>query len=76
MLWIADCLVQLAHSSAQAVITQTLRDAVPERALRVAADGGRRCSGWASDVVGGEGEDGGEIILCSCAYDAYARETE
>jgi len=41
------------HSSAQAVIAQTRRDAVPERALLIAADGGRRCSGWASGVLGG-----------------------
>ena len=30
-----------SHSSAQAVIAQTLRAAVPERALQMAADGGR-----------------------------------
>ena len=42
-----------SRSSAQAVITQTLRDAVPERALQLAADVGRWCSGWASGVVGG-----------------------
>ena len=30
-----------SHSSAQAVITQTLRDAVPERALQIDADVGR-----------------------------------
>ena len=41
-----------SHSSAQAVIAQTLRDAVPERALQIAADVGRWCSGWASGVVG------------------------
>ena len=41
-----------SHSSAQAVITQTLRDAVPERALQIAADVGPRCSGCASGVVG------------------------
>ena len=41
-----------SHSSAQAVITQTLRDAVPERALQIAADVGRWCSGWASGVLG------------------------
>ena len=34
-----------SHSSAQAVIAQTLRDAVPERALQIAADVGRGCSG-------------------------------
>ena len=42
-----------SHSSAQAVIAQTLRDAVPERALQIAADVGRWCSGWASGVLGG-----------------------
>ena len=52
VVWIADCLVQLAHSSAQAVITPTLRDAVPERALRIAADVGRWRSGCASGVPG------------------------
>ena len=41
-----------SHSSAQAVIAQTLRNAVPERALQIAADVGQRCSGWASGVVG------------------------
>ena len=40
------------HSSAQAVIVQMLRDAVPERALQIAADVGRRCSGCASGVLG------------------------
>ena len=40
------------RSSAQAVITQTLRDAVPERALQIAADVGRWCSGCASGVLG------------------------
>ena len=40
-----------SHSSARAVIAQTLRDAVPERALQIAADVGRWCSGWASGVV-------------------------
>ena len=40
------------HSSAQPVIAQTLRDAVPERALRIDADVGRWCSGCASGVVG------------------------
>ena len=34
------------------MIAQTLRDAVPERALQIAADVGRGCSGWASGVVG------------------------
>ena len=29
-----------------------MRDAVPERALQIAADVGRRCSGWASGVQG------------------------
>ena len=42
----------VGHSSAQAVAAQTPRDAVPERALQVAADVGRGCSGWASGVVG------------------------
>ena len=41
-----------SHSSAQAVIAQTLRDAVPERALRIAGEVGRRCSGCASGVLG------------------------
>ena len=41
-----------SHSSAQAVIAQTLRDAVPERALQLAADVGRWCSGCASGVLG------------------------
>ena len=41
-----------SHSSAQAVIAQTLRDAVPERALQIAADVGRWCSGCASGVLG------------------------
>ena len=27
---------------------------VPERALQIATDVGRWCSGWASDVLGGE----------------------
>ena len=40
-----------SRSSAQAVITQTLRDAVPERALQIAAVGGRRCCGWASGAL-------------------------
>ena len=42
-----DCWLsgQAGHSSAQAVIAQTLRDAVPERALQIAADVGRRCGG-------------------------------
>jgi len=40
------------HSSAQAVITQALRDAVPERSLQLAADVGQWCSGWATDVNG------------------------
>ena len=40
------------HSSAQAVITQTLRTRFHERALQFAADVGRWCSGWASGVVG------------------------
>ena len=40
------------RSSAQVVIAQTLRDAVPERALQIAADVGRGCSGCASGVVG------------------------
>ena len=35
------------------MIAQTLRDAVPERALQIAVDVGRRCSGWASGVLGG-----------------------
>ena len=35
------------------MITQTLRDAVPERALQIAADVGRRCSGCASGVLDG-----------------------
>jgi len=30
-----------------------VREAVPERALQIAADMGRRCSGWTSGVVGG-----------------------
>ena len=34
------------------MIAQTLRDAVPERALQIAADVGRGCSGCASGVVG------------------------
>ena len=51
MPWIAVCLVQL-DSSAQAVIAQTC-EAVPERALQLAADVGRGCSGWASGVLGG-----------------------
>ena len=33
------------------MIAQTLRDAVPEQALQIAADVGRRCSGWASGVL-------------------------
>ena len=37
--------------SAQAVIAQTLYDAAPERALQIAADVGRWCSGWASALV-------------------------
>ena len=41
-----------SHSSAQAVIAQTLRNAVPERALQIAADVGWWCSGGASGVVG------------------------
>ena len=41
-----------SHSSAQAVIAQTLRDAVPERALQIAAEVGRGCSGWVSGVLG------------------------
>ena len=40
-----------SRSSAQAVITQALRDAVPERVLQIAAGVGRRCSGWASGVL-------------------------
>ena len=40
------------HLSAQALIAQTLRGAVPERALQIAADVGRRCSGCASGVLG------------------------
>ena len=44
-----------SHSSAQAVITQTLRDTVPERALQIDAGVGRWCSGWASGVVGAVG---------------------
>ena len=50
----ASCLrpVQLASSSAQAVIAHTLREGVPERALQIAADVGRWCSGWASGVLG------------------------
>ena len=34
-----------------APIAQTLRDAVPEGALQIAADVGRWCSGWASGAV-------------------------
>ena len=34
------------------MIAQTPRNAVPERALRIDSDLGRRCSGWASGVVG------------------------
>ena len=34
------------------MITQTLRDAVPERALLITADVGRWCSGWASGELG------------------------
>ena len=41
-----------SRSSAQAVIAQTLLDAVPERALQIDADVGRWCSGCASGVVG------------------------
>ena len=41
-----------SHLSTLAVIAHTLRDAVPERALQIAADVGRGCSGWASGVVG------------------------
>ena len=41
-----------SHSSAQAVITQTLLEAAPERALQLAVAVGRRCSGWASGVLG------------------------
>ena len=41
-----------SHSSAQAVSVQMLRDAVPERALQVAADVGRWCSGCASGELG------------------------
>ena len=48
MPWIAGCLIQLATQ----VIAQTLRDAVPERALQLAAEVGRRCGGWASGVLG------------------------
>ena len=33
-------------------ITQTLRDAVPERALQIGVEVGRWCSGWASGVLG------------------------
>ena len=40
------------HSSSQAVITQTLRNAVPERALQIAGEVGRWGSGWASGVLG------------------------
>ena len=40
--WLSD---PASRSSAQAVIAQTLRDAVPERALQIAADAGRWCSG-------------------------------
>ena len=39
------------HSSAQAVIAQTLRNAVPERALQIAVVVGRSCGGWASGVL-------------------------
>ena len=34
------------------MIAQTLRDAVPERALQIASDVGRWCSGWVSGVLG------------------------
>ena len=34
------------------MIAQTCENAVPERALQIAADGGRWCSGGASGVVG------------------------
>ena len=42
-----------SHSSAQAVIAQTLRDTVPGWAQHIAADVGRWCSGWASGELGG-----------------------
>ena len=52
--WIADCLVQLATRAPKPwSIAQTLRDAVPERALQIAADVGRGCSGCASGVLAG-----------------------
>ena len=54
-----------SHSSAQAVIAQTLRNAVPrarsERALQIAADVGRWCSGRASGV-----KHRRKIQICHC----------
>ena len=56
-----------SHSRAQAVITQTLRDAVPERALQLDADVGRRCSGCASGVVWSPlTSDEGEAVAHQC----------
>ena len=52
VVWIADCLVQLATRAPSCDHGDALRDAVPERALQIAGDVGRGCSGCASGVVG------------------------
>ena len=61
------------------MIAQTLRDAVPERELRVDVDVGRGCSGWASGVVGAvdrwlsgpAGHSSAQAVIAQTPRDAF-----
>ena len=59
--WVAG---SASHSSAQAERARVVRRG-PERALQIAADVGRGCSGWASGVLGA-------VDRCSCGLASHS----